>query len=176
MAAYLSVLRPSRGSLDFLSDAQHRYVMHCCQVLAGALDGDDGEVTIDMDAVAQAVGKEGKTPAFFVSEHSQQRKFKFKCIACNAINDILGRCGYCSSCGSRNEVADFESEVIPGYSSPFEPWNGARGLSAECHSAFDSFVAQLDKAKSWCALFPWPNGVRSASRVSAFTMRLNFVP
>ena len=40
---------------------QLRYVRHYCEVLREALDfGDDGDVVIDMDAVADAVGKEGE--------------------------------------------------------------------------------------------------------------------
>ena len=49
---------------------------------------DDGEVVIDMDAVADAVGQEGEKPSFYVSEESQQRKFI--CKACEEFNDIFG--------------------------------------------------------------------------------------
>lgn len=72
----------------FLSEAQLRYVRHYCGVLSEALDSkEDGEVVIDMDAVADAVGKEGDKPAFYVSEQSQQRKFT--CGACEEFNDIF---------------------------------------------------------------------------------------
>lgn len=95
---------------EFLSKAQQRYVKHYCDVLASALEGDDGEVTIDMDAVADAAGKDGERPTFYVSDQSQQKKFK--CKYCDEFNDILGRFCYCSSCGTRNDLMAFESETI----------------------------------------------------------------
>ena len=59
-----------------------------CRVLGEALDLEqDGEVVIDMDAVADAAGKEGEKPSFYVSEQSQQRKFT--CGTCEEFNDIL---------------------------------------------------------------------------------------
>ena len=82
-----------------------------CAFLVEALDSQrDGEVVIDMDAVADAVGKEGEKPAFYVSEQSQQRKFT--CGACEECNDILGRFGYRSLCGTRNDLADFEEQTV----------------------------------------------------------------
>ncbi|MFC1537053.1 hypothetical protein ACFL48_04500, partial [Pseudomonadota bacterium] len=97
---------------QFLSAAQLRYVHHYCEVLDGALDsGDDTEVVIDMDRVADAVGAESDKPSFYVSEQSQQKKFS--CKSCGEFNDILGRFGYCSLCGTRNDLADFEDHTVP---------------------------------------------------------------
>ena len=97
---------------QFLSQAQLGYVHHYCNVLSDALDSaEDGSVEIDMDAVADAAGKDGEKPSFYVSEESQQRKFR--CSACDEFNDILGRFGYCSQCGTRNDLAEFESHIVP---------------------------------------------------------------
>lgn len=128
---------------EFLSEAQHRYVKHYCDVLVGALDGADGEVKIDMDAVADAVGKEGEKPAFYVSEQSQQRKFK--CESCDEFNDILGRFGYCASCGTRNDLADFESGTIPSIRNQLNNGAAPEDCLRGAISAFDSVVAQFAK-------------------------------
>jgi len=57
---------------QFLSEAQLRYIRHYCDVLSNALvAASDGEVVIDMDTVADATGKAGKKPTFYVSEQSQ---------------------------------------------------------------------------------------------------------
>src|SRR3546814_14197770 len=69
------------------------------------------DVVIDMDKVADAVGLEGEKHPFYVSEQSQQHKFN--CKACGEFNDILGRYGYCSRCGTRNDLAFFEGVAIP---------------------------------------------------------------
>lgn len=128
---------------EFLSEAQHRYVMHYCEVLAGALDGEDGEVKIDMDAVADAAGREGEKPAFYVSEQSQQRKFE--CIACEELNDILGRFSYCASCGTRNDLADFEVTAVPAIRDQLNNRTAPEDCLRNAISAFDSVVAQLAK-------------------------------
>ena len=105
---YCATTAPSH---QFLSEAQLRYVRHYCEVLREALDcGEDGEIVIDMDVVAEAVGKEAEKPTFYVSEQSQQRKFT--CQACGEFNDILGRFGYCSRCGTRNDLSDFEEQTV----------------------------------------------------------------
>jgi hypothetical protein len=128
---------------EFLSEAQHRYVMHYCEVLAVALDGEDGEVKIDMDAVADAAGKEREKPAFYVSEQSQQRKFK--CTACDEFNDILGRFGYCASCGTRNDLADFDGRTVPAIRDQLNNGTPPEDCLRNAISAFDSVVAQLAK-------------------------------
>lgn len=128
---------------EFLSEAQHRYVMHYCEVLADALDGEDGEVKIDMDAVADAAGREGEKPAFYVSEQSQQRKFE--CLACEGFNDILGRFSYCASCGTRNDLTDFEVTAVPAIRDQLNNGIAHENCLRNAISAFDSVVAQLAK-------------------------------
>ena len=104
----------------------------------------NGEVTIDMDEVADAAGNDAADkPSFYISEESQQHKFT--CRACDEFNDILGRFGYCSHCGTRNDLVEFEDgavvEIRDRLNSGAPPQNCVR----EAVSAFDSFVAQHAK-------------------------------
>jgi len=136
--------RVKAAGYQFLSEAQHRYVRHYCEVLADALESKpDGEVIIDMDAVADAVGKEGEKPSFYVSEQKQQRKFT--CTACEEFNDILGRFGYCSLCGTRNDLADFEEQTIPAIRERLKAGNAPEDCVRDAVASFDSFVAQVAK-------------------------------
>jgi hypothetical protein len=129
---------------EFLSEAQLRYVRHYCEVLSDALDcEDDGEVVIDMDAVADAAGKEGEKPSFYVSEQSQQRKFT--CGACGEFNDILGRFGYCSLCGTRNDLADFEEQTVLTIRERLNSGHTPEDCVRDAVASFDSFVAQVAK-------------------------------
>ena len=131
-------------SYQFLSGAQRRYIRQYCEVLIEALDSEkDGKVTIDMNAVADAVGKEGDKPAFYVSEESQQRKFT--CTACEEFNDILGRFGYCSLCGTRNDLADFESQTVPAIRDRLNAGNAPEDCVRDAVASFDSFIAQYAK-------------------------------
>jgi len=98
---------------------------------------------IDMDAVADAVGKEGEKPAFYVSEQSQQRKFT--CGACDEFNDILGRFGYCSLCGTRNDLADYEEQTVPIIRSRLNSGDSPEDCVRDAVASFDSFMAQLAK-------------------------------
>lgn len=128
----------------FLSDAQRRYVAEYCKRLVAALEGEtDGDVVIDMDAVADAVGSTGEKPPFYVSEKSQQHKFT--CAACGAFNDILGRFGYCSSCGTRNDLALFRDvtvrEIRDRINAGHPPEDGVRDAVAR----FDSYLAQYGR-------------------------------
>lgn len=145
----------------FLSEAQLLYVKQYCDVLADALDGDDGDVVIDMDAVADAVGKEGEKPAFYVSEESQQRKFN--CTACNEFNDILGRFAYCSACGTRNDLADFEAATVAAIREQLNNGAAPEDCLRKAISSFDSVVAQV--AKELVRLVPLTKG--RASRLQA---------
>jgi len=129
---------------QFLSKAQLRYVRHYFAVLSQALDAEhDGEAMIDMDAVADAAGKEGEKPAFYVSEQGQQRKFT--CGACEEFNDILGRYGYCSSCGTRNDLADFEGETVSKIRERLNSGAAPEDCVRDAVASFDSYLAQYAK-------------------------------
>ena len=103
---------------QFLSKAQRDFIVHYCDVLTNAIaDIENGEVVIDMDEVADAAElKPEERPSFYVSEESQQHKFK--CSACEEFNDILGRFGYCSLCGTRNDLMEFEEVTVKAIREP----------------------------------------------------------
>ncbi len=127
---------------EFLSEAQLRYVSHYCKVLSTALNSAQaGEVVIDMDEVAEAVGKQGEKPAFYISEQSQQ--CRFHCPECGEFNDILGRFGYCSACGTRNDLADFETKTIASIRERLNAGDAAEDCLRDAVAAFDSFVGQI---------------------------------
>jgi len=86
---------------EFITEGQLRYVKECCELITQAMQSQDyGEYGIDMDNVADAVGRDSPKPKFYYAEESQQNKYN--CLACGDFNDILGRYGYCSSCGTHN--------------------------------------------------------------------------
>jgi hypothetical protein len=106
-------------------------------MLIQALDADkDGDHVIDMDAVADAAGKDIEKP--YYAEQSQQKQFN--CSACGEFNDILGRFAYCSVCGTRNDIDELETAIIPSIRARLN----AAALPSDClkeiGSAFDTFV------------------------------------
>ena len=128
-------------SYEFLSQAQRRYIAHYCKVLLEALqDGARATVSIDMDSVADAAGKEGEKPAFYVSEKSQQHKFT--CAACEEFNDILGQFGFCSLCGTRNDLPIFETKIVPAIRERLNKGDPPEHCLRDGVSAFDTFIAQ----------------------------------
>ena len=128
----------------FLSKAQRGYVAQYCEVLENAIvSGQDGKVVIDMDTVADAVGKEGDKPPFYVSEESQQNKFT--CAYCDEFNDILGRFGYCSRCGTRNDLMIFEGQTIPALRERLNGGHPPEDCVRDAVASFDSFVSQYAK-------------------------------
>jgi hypothetical protein len=148
LCPYCALITPA---YQFLSTAQRRYVYHYCEVLSNALSGGrPAVVEIDMDAVADAVGKEGEKPAFYVSEKSQQRKFV--CSACGEFNDILGRFGFCSLCGTRNDLAEFEEQAIPHIRDRLNTAISPEDCVRDAVAAFDSQMAQI--AKSLAKMVP----------------------
>jgi endogenous inhibitor of DNA gyrase (YacG/DUF329 family) len=127
-------------SLDFLSEAQHRYIQHYCEVLAGALAKGSGQAAIDMDAVADAASKTEDRPAFYVSEESQQHKFK--CAACGAFNDIIGTYGFCSQCVTRNDLAVLEATTMPKLRERLNGGGSPEDCIRDAVAAMDSFIGQ----------------------------------
>ena len=126
---------------EFLSNAQRIYVQNYCDKLNKALNSEeDADHVIDMDAVADAAGKGIEKPAFYYAEESQQKQFH--CSACGEFNDILGRFGYCTVCGTRNDFNELESNIVPAIRADLngggDPSNSLKGIT----SAFDSFVRQ----------------------------------
>ena len=127
----------------FLTEAQQRYVKEYCDLLSDALhSGQPGEHTIDMDAVAEAVGKSNAKPAFYYAEERQQNLFK--CVACGEVNDVLGTYAYCSSCGTRNDLQELE-KTIQGIRDRANAGGPYETCVKEAVAAFDSFAGQYAK-------------------------------
>jgi hypothetical protein len=126
---------------NFLSVAQRGYVQRYCQRLNEALSsGDDGAHVIDMDAVADAAGKDVEKPPFYYAEQSQQKQFN--CTACGEFNDILGRFAYCSVCGTRNDLSELEDGIIPAIREALNKGESPSGCLKDIGSAFDTLVGQ----------------------------------
>ena len=126
---------------NFLSKAQRLYVKLYCQRLEEAFAADDdGAHIIDMDAVADAAGKDVEKPPFYYAEQTQQNQFN--CSACGEFNDILGRFAYCSVCGTRNNFSEFEDVIVPAIREELNKGSGPAGCLKDLGSAFDTFVGQ----------------------------------
>lgn len=127
----------------FLTDGQIRYAKACCDLIEQALSSDkDGESVVDMDKVADAVGKDSEKPKFYYAEQSQQNKYT--CLACNDLNDILGRYGYCSSCGTYNGVYELEND-LKDIRDKIAKGNQYEDCARDAVAAFDSFARQIAK-------------------------------
>lgn len=126
---------------QFLTEGQLKYVEACCKFFNEALDSpDDGTYSINMDEVADAVGKKTKKPKFYYAEESQQNKFT--CNACGNFNDILGKYGYCSSCGTRNDLQELEEKIIPSIRNKIKKGGSFEACVKDVVSAFDSFAGK----------------------------------
>lgn len=130
---------------QFLSNAQLQFVRHYCTVLFDAIENvEDGEVTIDMDEVADAAEKDAsERPAFYIAEESQQHKFN--CRACDEFNDILGRFGYCSLCGTRNDLAEFENATAIAIRERLNTGAPPQDCVRDAVAAFDTLASQYAK-------------------------------
>jgi len=94
----------------FLTEGQTKYATACCNFIQQAIaSGKDGESVIDMDQIVDSSGKTSERPKFYYAEQTQQNKYT--CQACGESNDILGRYGYCSCCGTYNGFYELECEI-----------------------------------------------------------------
>jgi hypothetical protein len=129
---------------DFLTAAQQLYVAQYCERLRQALGAaTDGDHIMDMDAVTDAVGKDAAKPPFYYVEQSQQNQFT--CNACGEFNDILGTFGYCSVCGTRNDLQELETHTIPELRSRIDAGGPYEAGVTDAVAAFDSFTSQYVK-------------------------------
>ena len=130
---------------QFLSKAQLHFVRHYCAVLIGAMESvENGEVKIDMDEVAGAAEKDASVrPAFYISEESQQHKFS--CTACDEFNDVLGRFGYCSLCGTRNDLSEFEHTTATAIRERLNTGAPPQNCVRDAVAAFDTLASQYAK-------------------------------
>jgi hypothetical protein len=126
---------------EFISNAQRIYIQNYCEMLNHALNSeDDGDHVIDMDAVADATGKEIEKPPFYYAEESQQKQFN--CSACGEFNDILGRFAYCTVCGTRNDLIELESKIIPEIRTDLAAGGVPSNSLKDIGSAFDTLVGK----------------------------------
>lgn len=93
----------------FLTKGQRKFIKEFCGLVVEAMEGPDGTHEIDMDAVADAVGKDIEKPKFVYAEQTMQNRYN--CEACGSAQDILGRYGFCSSCGTRNDLMEVRSAL-----------------------------------------------------------------
>lgn len=127
----------------FLSVAQRKYVAEYCSRLNELLSGDEeGEYVIDMDAVAEAVGKDSPKPEFYYSDESQQTRFE--CSSCKTPMDILGHYGYCSYCRTRNDLQQLDV-AIRRLREAANNDAGFEACSKQAVGLFDSFANQIAK-------------------------------
>jgi len=128
---------------NFLTEGQRKYVQGCCELITDAMASDsDGEFVIDMDQVADAVGKDTEKPPFYYAEVSQQNKFN--CEACGGFNDILGRYGYCACCGTHNGLAELKRD-IHGINARIQNGTEYENCARDTVAAYDSFARQFSR-------------------------------
>ena len=127
----------------FNTKGQLRYIKACCNLALESMYAEnDGEFMIDMDEVADKATKDIKKPEFYYTEERQQNKFK--CIACGGVNDILGRFGYCSICGTHNGLSELSVD-IKDILSKSQSGNRYETCLRDIISCFDSYVRQIAK-------------------------------
>ena len=130
----------------FLTEGQVRYVQAFCELIADATNSDtNGRHIVDMDTVADAIGKNAPKPKFYYAEESQQNKYN--CDACNELNDILGRYGYCSNCGTHNGISELEAD-IKQLRERIKSTTDYEACAKDAIAAFDSFARQIAKQLS----------------------------
>lgn len=125
---------------NFLTQAQRQYIFEYCEELSRALDNEkDGEYVIDMDAVADATGKDREKPPFYYSEERQQTLLA--CEACGATSDILGSYGYCSACRTRNDLQQLDL-ILKALRDELASARALEGYVKQSVGLFDSFVRE----------------------------------
>lgn len=98
---------------NFLTEPQRQYVSHYCHTLNDFMVSSEiGEcIIIDLDIIADKANTEIDSFNYQFSEESQQNKFD--CEVCKTSNDILGLYGYCSGCGTRNNLQELKTRKFP---------------------------------------------------------------
>jgi hypothetical protein len=142
---------------QFLTPGQRRFVEAVCELTMKALNDDtDGKHMIDMDKVADEVAKTNERPSFYYTEETQQNHYT--CTACGEADDILGRYGYCSCCGTRNDLQDLALTVETINTKTRERIKAAEPLETAVHDAvgaFDSVARQYAKQLAkWVPMKP----------------------
>ncbi len=135
--------------IEFLTRAQEIYIAQYCARLAESLDDpEDAEHVIDMDAVADAAGRDAQKPPFYYAEEIQQHQYA--CRECGRFNDILGRFGYCTSCGTRNDLQILECVTLPLIRERINTGDQYEACARDAVSAFDSCARQYARQLAAC--------------------------
>jgi hypothetical protein len=142
---------------QFLTPGQRRFVEAVCELTVKAAHADaDGKLVIDLDQVADQVAKTGERPSFYYTEQTQQNRYT--CGACGEVDDILGRYGYCSCCGTRNDLQELTQTVETINAKTRERIKAGEPLEAavpDVVSAFDSVARQYAKQLAkWVPMKP----------------------
>lgn len=126
---------------EFLTDGQVSFVEACCDLYNNALKSEnDGTFSIDLDKIADDVSKGAEKPEFYYAEESQQNKYT--CDACGEYNDILGRYGFCSRCGTRNDLQEFVKKTIPSIRDRINNEGSYETCVKDVVSGFDSLTGK----------------------------------
>jgi hypothetical protein len=131
--------------VNLLTIAQRSYIEQFCAKMTEALGLEiGGERVIDMDAVADAADASiAEKPPFYYAELSQQNRFT--CKACDGFNDILGTFGYCTVCGTRNDLQELSDKSIQSLRERINSGGQYEACVRDSVAAFDSFVSQYVK-------------------------------
>ena len=125
-----------------MTDGQRSYVQQWCATMDKALMTEvGGQYVIDLDAVAYAADAAlAEKPAFYYAEESQQNSYD--CASCNGFNDILGTYGYCTRCGTRNDLHLFTEKKVTELRRRINSGGPYETCAKEAVAAFDSFIGQ----------------------------------
>lgn len=125
-------------SHNFLTEAHAPYIQQYSALYTEAINTpEDGEHVIDLDAVSDALGSLQKPP-FYYAEKSQQNKFE--CRECGDVVDILGRFGYCSLCGTRNDLQELELKTLTAIRERINTTREYESCVRDAVAAFDSLT------------------------------------
>ena len=129
------------GGYEFLTEAQARFVHYVCARLKQVQTSvEDGDYDIEDDRVAETVHAESERPPFYYAEQSQQKRFN--CTECGSFNDIIGRYGYCSVCGTRNDLHELQEVTLENIRRDTNERGDHSQRLVETVGAFDTFVRQ----------------------------------
>jgi hypothetical protein len=156
------------GAHRFLTPGQRQFIETLCEVTEHAIrSGKDGEFGLDMDKVADAIKEEVEPPPFYYVETTQQNFYR--CEACNQRDDILGRFGYCSTCGTRNDLQELTATIEQIRTRTRERLAAGEPVDPavpDSVSAFDSMAKQY--AKQLAARVPMTPGRRTVLETTMF--------
>lgn len=127
---------------ELRTNGQLRYIAEYCRIASEVFEAPDGEHVLDMDAVASASGRDVAKPKLFYAEERQQNSFR--CVGCDADNDILGRYGYCCSCGTHNGLSELQQD-IQQVRSRLAAHQSYEAAVKDSVAAFDSLGRQIAK-------------------------------